>query len=145
MCSVRSRTEQKLNIVYRIKAPQRDSSQTGCWKNNYWMPVSSSDVNKSGLVPQLSDTTSQRKIKPQSLQYTTKVVTVTIFFFLYGVPLIWLFWMEKKLPLMEGKSIYLDKFSVIKWLYSLQKSSERKSCMCSFVTHELSYYHIQAK
>lgn len=28
-----------------------DRSQTGCWKNNYWMPVGSSDVNKSGLVP----------------------------------------------------------------------------------------------
>lgn len=47
-------------------AVHRDRSQTGCSKNHYWMPVDSSDVNKSGLVPQLSDTTPQRKIHSSS-------------------------------------------------------------------------------
>lgn len=52
-----------------LMAQHTDRSRTGCWRNNYWMPVSSTDVNKSGLVAQLSDTTTKRKITLQQLRY----------------------------------------------------------------------------
>lgn len=78
--------QRKNKYTYSIElmALHRDRSQTGCWKNNYWMPVGSSDVNKSGLVPQLSDSIPQRKIRPQVVTVYCKKCNLNSFYLVWS-------------------------------------------------------------
>lgn len=75
MLNVRKKTEK---YSRDLAALHSNRSQTGCWKNNYWIPIGSLDVNKSELVPQLSDTAQQRQ--DQASVYCKTCVILTIYF-----------------------------------------------------------------